>query len=346
MKKLNVIAIDLAKNVFQVCKTDYLGTVFFNKTMSRNALKELLVKEKVSVVAMESCSGAHYFARHAKENGHTVKSISARSVKAFRQGQKTDANDALAIAVAARQPHIKLSRVITLEEQCLQSMECMRDLLVKQKVSLSNQLRSILLDLGYAIPQGDSQLKQSIPGILEDAENDLSIPFRSVLSCLWQRFLKTIEEIADVEKTLFREVRQDDTCQRLQALEGVGPVGAIALRIVLSNPEHFKNGREASACVGVTPVQHSSGGKEKIGSISRLSGHNKLRSHLFKGALAVIRSLEKRPCRTPKEVWLKDLVARRGKKVAAIALANKNVRTAYALIKQNKEYKPQLLIAA
>lgn len=345
MNKLNVIAVDLAKNVFQVCKTDCFGKVIFNKAMSRKALKALLVKEKVSVVAMESCSGTHYWARYAREHGHTVKSISPRRVKAFLQGQKTDANDALAIAVAARQPHIKLSRIITLEEQCLQSIECMRDLLVKQKVSLGNQIRSLLLDLGFSIPKGDCQLERTVPYILEDAENDLSMPFRSTLSCLWLRFLRTIEEIAEVEKTQLSEVKKDKTCKRLQALEGVGPVGAIQLGIVLSNPEHFKNGREASACIGVTPVQHSSGGKENIGAISKLSGHKKLRSDLFKGAMAVVRTLEKRPCRTQKDVWLKNLIARRGKKVAAIALANKNVRTAYALIKHNKEYQPQLLVA-
>lgn len=345
MNKLNVIAIDLAKNVFQVCKTDYFGKVIFNKPVSRKALKTLLVKEKVSVVAMESCSGTHYWARYARDLGHTVKSISPRLVKAFLQGQKTDANDALAIAVAARQPHIQLSRIITLEEQCLQSIECMRNLLVKQKVSLSNQIRTLLLELGFAIPQGDSQLEQTIPYILEDAENGLSIPFRSVLSCLWQRFLKTIEELSEVEKIQFSQTKSNSTCQRLLALEGVGPVSAIQLGIVLSDPEHYKNGREASACIGVTPVQHSSGGKENIGAISKLSGHKKLRSDLFKGAMAVIRTLEKRPCKTQKDVWLKNLVARRGKKVAAIALANKNVRTAYALIKHNKEYQPQLLAA-
>lgn len=345
MKKLNVIAIDLAKNVFQVSKADYSGKVIFNKAMTRKLLKEFLIREKVSLVAMESCNGTHYWARYAKAHGHSVKAMSARRVKAFRQGQKTDANDALAIGEAARQPNTRSSRMISLQEQCLQSMECMRDLLVKQKVSLSNQLRGILLDLGFSIARGDRQLKQQVPGILEDAENGLSMPFRSALSCLWQRFVKTTDDIAEIEKILFREVKEDSICQRLQALEGVGPIGAIKLGIVLGNPAHFNNGREASACIGVTPVQHSSGGKETIGSISNLSGHNKLRSDLFKGAMAVIRSIEKRPCRTQKEVWLRDLVARRGKKVAAIALANKNVRTAYALIKHNTEYQPQLLAA-
>ncbi|ABC28932.1 Transposase and inactivated derivatives [Hahella chejuensis KCTC 2396] len=156
MQKLNVIAIDLAKNVFQVCKTDQHGRVVFNKAMTRTSLKTFLIREKVSMVAMESCGGTHYWGRYAEAAGHYVKAISARQVKAFRQGQKTDANDALAIAV--RQPHIKTSRVISAQEQCLQGIECMRDLLVKQKVSLSNQLRGLLLEFGLPIAQGDRAL--------------------------------------------------------------------------------------------------------------------------------------------------------------------------------------------
>ncbi|ABC30045.1 IS116/IS110/IS902 family transposase [Hahella chejuensis KCTC 2396] len=162
---------------------------------------------------------------------------------------------------------------------------------------------------------------------------------------MWRHFLRTVEEIADIEHKLAELIKKDEQCRRLQALEGVGLVGALLLKIVLGNPGHFKNGREAAACVGLTPVQHSSGGKERIGSISRVSGNSRLRSALFQGALATITQLERRPCRTQKEVWLSQLVARRGKKVAAIALANKTVRTAYALLKQGKEYQPELLAA-
>ena len=142
----NVIAIDLAKNLFQVCKTDKNGKVIYNQEFTRAKLKELLIKEKKSLVAMESFSGTHYWARYAKQAGHHVKSINARQVKAFRQGQKTDANDALAISIAARQPHVKESHLLSTQEQYLQGIECMRDLLVKQKVSLSNQLRAFSLN--------------------------------------------------------------------------------------------------------------------------------------------------------------------------------------------------------
>ena len=140
-------------------------------------------------------------------------------------------------------------------------------------------------------------------------------------------------------------IKQDHTCKRLQALEGVGPVCAILIKIALGNITHFKNGRDAAACFGLTPVQHSSGGKQKIGSISKVAGNKKLRSALYKGALAVVCQLEKRESSSQKEVWLKELTFRRGKKIAAIALANKTIRTAFAMLKHDKEYQPQLIVA-
>jgi len=345
MNHSNVIAIDLAKNVFQVCKTNYQGNVIFNRTCSRQKLKELLVKENASLVAMESCGGTHYWARFASNHGHAVKAIAARHVKPFRQGQKTDANDALAISVAARQPHIHPSRLLSLEEQCQQSIVRARDLLINQKVKTSNHIRALMLELGIAIAKGDKSLRKAIPEILEDAENELTISFRMTLDVMYQHFQALLEKIESISKQLNQEVAKDKLCKRLQSLEGVGPICAIQLKIVLSQTGHYNKGREASACIGLTPVQHSSGGKQKLGSISKKSTHNTLRSALYQGALAVVVNIDKREARTHKDVWLKALIARRGKKVASIALANKTVRTAFAMIKNNQDYKPQLLAA-
>ena len=341
----SVIAIDLAKHVFQVCKTSHNGTVIYNRAHSRQKLKELLVKEKKALVAMESCGGTHYWARFARDQGHDVKAIAARHVKPFRQGQKTDANDALAISVAARQPHINPSRLLSLEEQCQQAIVRARDLLIQQKIQSGNQIKALMLELGIAITKGDKALKQAIPEVLEDAENGLSFNFRNTLNTLYQHFLNLLDEIESVSQQLNKEVKQDELCQRLPSLEGVGPICAIQLKIALNQVGHFYKGREASACIGLTPVQHSSGGKQNLGSISKRSAHNTLRSALFQGALAVVVNIDKRESRTHKDEWLKSLIARRGKKVAAIALANKTVRTAFAMIKNNQEYQPQLLAA-
>lgn len=345
MAKLNVLGIDLAKNKFQVCKLTPDGTVIYNKMVSRKQLKELLATEKKALVAMESCAGTHYWARYAKEHGHKVKAMSARKVKPFRQGHKTDANDAEAIAIAATQPQVKACRLLTVEEQCQQGIVRMRDLLVKQKTASAKQLRDQLLELGYPQAQGDAALMRAVPMILEDAENQLTGDFRAVLHHQWQHLRALLVSIAEIEQRLTCVTNADQVCKRLQQLEGVGPINAMGLKIALNDPEHFKNSRAASACIGATPIQHSSGGKEKIGSISKISGHKKLRSTMYEGSMAVIRHLEKREARTVKEQWLKDLIARRGKKVAAIALVNKNVRTAYAMLKNGSDYQPVMLAA-
>ena len=158
---------------------------------------------------MESCSGTHYWARFAKQAGYYVKSINARQVKAFRQGQKTEANDALAISVAARQPHTKESRLFSAQEQCLQGMECMRDLLVKQEVSLRNQLRALLLELGHVIAQGDTKLIQTIPEIFENSENELTHIFCFSIQAIFRRFIDTIKEVKLIEEKLREIVKQD-----------------------------------------------------------------------------------------------------------------------------------------
>ena len=181
--------------------------------------------------------------------------------------------------------------------------------------------------------------------ILEDAENSLGMDFRMAIESQRKHLNQLLARLTDIDTRLATQIKADETCQRLQKLEGIGPVNAIALKLTLNTVEHFRNGREAAACVGVTPIQHSSGGKDKIGSITKSSGCKGLRSTLFERALAVIRQLDKREARTTKELWVKAIVSRRGKKVAAIALANKTVRTAYAMLKHGTDYQPIMLAA-
>lgn len=345
MVNLNVIAIDLAKNNYQVCKIGKERQVIYNKEVSRQKLLQLLVSEKQSLVAMESCGGTHYWARKAKEAGHIVKPMSARVVKAFRQGQKTDANDALAIGIAAQQPTVKPSRLLSVNEQCLQSISAMREHFVKQKVALGNLQRGCLLELGIPIAKSDSKLIDAVESLLEDTSFNVPMAFRASLKIVNEQFKRVVKEIIALEKLIEEEIKNDEVCERLSKLEGVVPVGSMMLKVYFSCIEHFKNGREASACAGLTPVQHSSGGKEKIGSISKKSANKKLRSTLYQGALAVVSNVIKRASRTEKDEWLKKLIARRGKKVAAIALANKTIRTAFAMLKKNECYQPKLLTA-
>lgn len=343
MNDVNILAIDLAKNVFQVCKQDPKGKVIFNRELNRTKLKELLLKQQPSLVAMEACGSAQYWARLALSLGHQVKVISARTVKPFQTKQKTDRNDALAIAIAASQEHIHGTRVQSAEEQALQSLERARHLAQAHQIAQSNQIRGLLGEFGIIIPPSLSQLRKQIPLILEDAENGLPCTFRETLDYLWQHLLQQIEHIDSLENQLEKAVNSDSTCQKLMKLEGVGPIGALGLAVRLGQGENFNNGREASANIGLTPKQHSSGGKERIGHISKYNADKRLRSILFQGALSVIVQVAKRPAKTQKERWLQALLERRGKKVAAVALANKTVRTAYAILKNDTEYQPSLL---
>ncbi|OCH33377.1 IS110 family transposase [Aliivibrio fischeri] len=345
MSNPTIIAIDLAKDVLQVCKVTSKNKISYNKTVSRKALKELLSREKDCLVAMEACASSQYWSRFALKLGLSVKAMHARHVKPFRTKQKTDRNDALAIAVAATQLTIKPTRILTIDEQGLQSLERIRDLQKSQCIAISNQIRSLLGEFGITIAKGDKALREAMPYIFEDAENELPHSLRAVLFSQWENYRHQVEHLDSITEQLEVEVQKNHQCQKFMKLEGVGPLGAIGLVIALGDGKAFTNGRAASACIGVTPVQHSSGGKENIGSIAKKSSGQRLRSVLFNGAMSVVSFLSKRAARTVKEQWLKALIERRGKKVAAVALINKNIRTAYAILINGTQYKPQLLEA-
>jgi len=270
--------------------------------------------------------------------------IPARQVKAFRTGQKTDANDAVAIAVASQSPNIHPARYLSAEEQGIQAVEQMRKMLSKQKTQLSNQLRGLLLEFGLVINKGDAAFKSRIPEILEDAENELSLPMRQSLCQLWEFYFVLESEFKQIDQRLRELVKQNEECQRLIKLEGVGDIGAVKLKLRLAQ-DHFDTGRQASACIGVTPQQHSSGGKVRLGSVNKVVYDKSLRSVLFLGARAMVSKLKKRPARTEKEVWIKALLERRGINCAAMALANKNIRTAHALLKNKTDYVAVPLVA-
>ena len=344
MEKDNIIAIDLAKSVFQVCKVSPRGKIIYNREVSRKRLKELLVKETKSLVAMEACATAHYWARYAERAGHQVKVIDARIVMGFQTKQKTDKNDAIAIATAAPLEHIQSVRIQSVEEQAMQSTERARSLALTHVVAQSNQIRGLLLEFGIVIPQGINSLRRNLPMILEDAENDLPDSFRQIVMSLWEHLEVQIEHADAITSSLKGTIESNQVCQKLMKLEGVGPIGALGLSLRLGKGEHYSNGRNAAASIGLTPKQHSSGGKEHIGHISKQCADKRLRATLYQGALSVVSLVVNRPPKTHKEQWLKALIARRGKKVAAIALANKTVRTAFAILKSDSEYEPEVIV--
>ena len=338
----NVIGIDLAKNVIQVCKIDKHGELLSNKAMSPKKLKELLAKSSPSIVAMEGCGSCHYWGRLAKQYGHDVRVISPKKIKGFLQGQKTDANDALAIAIAATQPGLKFSPVKDEEQQCLQTLETSRKFIDKELNALSNHIRAFLYEYGITMRRGRKSLREAMVNVLDDLDASLPQCLKSTLRVLWERYKVTETQLTEAEKAKAALVKQLEPCKRLLDLEGVGAVCAPMLYASIGDGSEFKNGRQASVYVGVTPKQHSSGGKTCMIGIDKNGGDKELRAALYQGAMSVISRLPEEP-RTVKQAWLLELVKRAGVKRACIALANKTVRTAWALLATGKSYEPVLL---
>ena len=347
MKNSNTIGVDLAKNIIQVSIVSPSNKQLQNKALSRAKFAEFLAKQKPSLVAFEACATAHYWARAAKRHGHDIKIIPAKAITAFRQGHKTDENDALAVAEAANRPNIKEAPYKTVSQQSMQAIQRSREHLVQERTALSNHMRGLLMEFGLVIRQGFASLTKTIPDILEDGDNELADSYRPTLHRLYQRFTLLQEDIRFMDDEIKILIKSHDSCQRLTKMEGVGPISAVLLYATLGTGEAFKNGREFSAYIGLTPKQFSSGGKTNLIGISKYVANRRLRAVLITGARAYVHKM-KEP-KTAKDRWLWSLIQRAGYGRAAVALANKNVRTAWALLTQGTEYNKQhegLLVAA
>ena len=346
MTHSTTVGVDLAKNIIQVSVVSAGGKELVNRALTRRKFAEFLGKQQPALVAFEACATSHHWARTAKRHGHTARIIPAKAVAPFRQGHKTDSNDALAVAEAARRPNIKEAPMNTIDQQGLQAIQRSRDLLVQESTALSNHMRGLLMEFGVVIPQGFSALRRKLPEILEDGDNEVPDMYRPTLHRLYGRFLELRDDIQSMNVEVKELVKQHPACKRLTALEGVGPISAVLLYASLGTGEAFSGSREFAAYLGLTPRQFSSGGKTNIVGLSKKIGNSRLRSVLIQGARAYVHKLKKP--RTSKDRWLMDLIERAGHGKAAVALANKNVRTAWAMLTQGTEYqrRPQLKVAA
>jgi len=343
MAKLNVIGVDLAKNVIQISILSPSNRELRNSALNRRKFAEFLARQRPSLVAFEACATAHYWARVAQQRGHQTKIIPAKAVFPFRQGHKTDENDALAVAEAASRPNVKLAPLKTVEQQGMQAIQRSRELLVHERVALSNHLRGLLMEFGIVIPQGFTALYRRLPEVLEDGENELPDQYRPTLNLLYGRLCDLREDLEWLNDELKMLVQQHPVCRRLTALEGIGPVCSVLLYATLGTGEAFANGRQFSAYLGLTPKQFSSGGRVNLVGISKRVANRRLRAILIQGARAYVYHL--REPKTSKDRWLWAIMERSGKCKAAVALANKNVRTAWAMLTQNTEYQRYPLAA-
>lgn len=341
-----VIGVDLAKNLIQVCI--YTNKkVHSNVEMTHGEFLSWLFNFKPSTIIFEACSSSNYWRQKAIEAGHKAYLISAKLVATVRQNQKTDANDALAIVQASLLPEINFIPGKNIEQQQLQTIIKLRNLANKQKTALSNQLKGLLLEFNIRVSSKTGGIKGTIEELLEDHSNGFSDEFRSAISTALDNYLKQLELLIKYEKCLEHASNKSDVCKRFRQLEGIGPINAINLYLTIGCSDFgaFSTGKDVSVSIGVTPVQHSSGGKTKLGSISKRTKHSLFRSQLVNGSMAVLRQVVSREPRTKKEAWLKGVYERRGIKCAAIALANKNIRTAFAMFKNNTQYHAEPLAA-
>ena len=341
-----ITGVDLAKEEIQVCVIKH-NKVHSNTAMTPIEFGAWLASNKKMIIIFEACGTSNYWKQRALEYGHDARLISAKLVASVRQNQKTDKNDALAVAQAAQLSDVSFINGKSKEQQELQTLTRLRELAVKHKVALQNQLTALLLEFNIRVSSAKGGLSGVIESVLEDADNNFSMPFRDALYTGWKQYLTNLKSIQKYDLCIEKAANKNRECKRLLALEGVGPMNAINLYISLGCSEIglFKKGRDAAACIGVTPIQHSSGGKVKLGSVGKYVKNNNIRSCLVSGAMAAVNQATRRKAKTKKDLWIQQLVERRGKRCAAVALANKTVRTAFAMLTKNTEYKAELIPA-
>jgi len=340
MYKDNLFAIDLSKNSIQGCLLDKSHNQQFNRVFRPKKLVDWLSRQQPLTVAMEACATAHHWCRVVERMGHRPLLIPTRTANRYREGHKTNATDALAVGVAARQPTTRFVAPKTIEQQGMQGVERIRQHLSDHLTSTSNLIRALIGEFGLTIPKGISAFTRRVVEILEDAENDIPMPLRIELINEWDHYRDIKERLKLVTRARDRLIEQQEACQQLKRLEGVGPVNSLGLYLALGDRgSSFKNGREAAACIGTTPKQYSTGDEVTMLGISKKCANKRLRSSLIQGARAVINVLKKRDPRNQKEAWLKRLIERRGEGRAAVALANKTIRVAWAMLRHGEDFK-------
>ena len=340
--KLIRVGVDLAKNVFQVHGVDRHEKAVWRRRLSRENWLQVL-RESVEPgceIGMESCGGAHHWARRLQALGFTVKLIAPQFVKPYVKSNKNDANDAEAICEALGRPSMRFVAVKTVEQQDIQAVHRIRAELVKQRTAKANQIRGLVAEYGLVAPKEIGHLRRALPIWLEDAENGLSDQFRRLLAGLWGDLRGLDERMTELDREIALIAQGDPVAKRLQQLRGVGPIIATALVAAVGNGEQFANGRQMSAAFGLTPRQHSSGGKERLLGISK-RGDSYLRSLLIHGARSVIQTAKDKDDRLSQ--WVTHLAARSHPNVAAVALANKTTRMAWAMLRNGADYQPELV---
>ena len=328
MSEINLLAIDLAKNVFELHGVDAKGACLLRRQVRRAQLLRFMTQLAPCTVAMEACSGAHYWGRQFEQLGHQVKLIAPQFVKPFVKGNKTDRNDAQAICEAAARPQMRFVALKTVEQQQILVLHRLRSAAVKERTALANRLRAVLGEFGVVVPKGLARLRRALPEVLENSTQALPPIVVEELRLQREHLSALDEQVQRLEVRIEQQLKLDERACALMQRRGVGPLIASAFTAQIGAPQSFENGRQVAAWLGLVPRQHSSGGKPLLLGISK-RGDAYVRTLLVHGARAVLRTAARHPsdalCR-----WALSVQERRGKNKAIVAVANKMARQLWA----------------
>jgi transposase len=339
--QITTIGLDLAKTVFQVHGVDARGTVVVAKPLRRGQVLAFFTKLPPCLIGLEACATAHHWARALMKLGHDVRLLPPAYVKPYVRRGKNDAADAAAICEAVTRPSMRVVPVKSIDQQGALMVHRSRDLLIRQRTQLLNALRAHLAELGLVAAQGREGMARLIALVRDAADAALPTAVRAALLPLIEQLQALQQQIGALDRTIHAQHRGSAASRRLETIPGIGVIGASAIVATVCDPSAFKSGRDLAAWIGLVPRQSSSGGKERLGGISK-QGDRYLRKLLVVGASAVLRQARANPGKHP---WLMQLLARRPAKVAVVGLANKMARVAWAVLTRGEIYRAPALAA-
>ena len=341
--QISTIGIDIAKNVFQVHGVDAQGKVVLVRQLRRSQVIAFLAKLAPCLVGMEACATSHYWARELTKLGHDVRLIPPAYVKGYVKRQKNDAADAAAICEAVGRPSMRFVPIKSPEQQSTLAVHRTRSLLISQRTQLINALRAHLAELGLVAEQGRDGLARLIEMLKDEATlQSLPAPMLEALRAMIAQLAALQIQIGALDQAIQAQHRASDVSWRLESIPSIGRIGATALTATITDPSAFKSGRDLAAWIGLVPRQNSTGGKERLGGITK-QGDRYLRRLLVAGAMAVVQQARRHPQKYP---WIARLLARKPAKVVAIAVANKTARIAWAVMTRGETYRAPALAAA
>ncbi|MEJ1298864.1 MAG: IS110 family transposase [Candidatus Sedimenticola sp. (ex Thyasira tokunagai)] len=334
--KITTIGLDIAKSVFHLYVVNSVGRYIKKKQLKRKQVLAYMANMEPCLIAMEACGGANYWAREFAAQGHQVKLIAPQYVKPYVKGNKNDYNDAEGIAEAAQRPNMRFVPIKSVEQQDIQSIHRQRERIKKERTALVNQVRGLLAEYGVVINKGVAAVRRGLPEILEDAENGLTPLARELFAELQEESQTIDKRLEQCEKRIKSLNQENEVCQRLDEILGIGPITASATYAAAGDGKDFVSGRHFSAWLGLVPGQHSTGGKTVLLGISK-RGNAYLRTLFIHGARAVLRHSANKTDHFSR--WAQALLERRGHNRACVAVANKMARIAWVIMAKGETYR-------